>query len=481
MPLPISLPISDKHPIPHPIPHKHPISHKHPAFTRLLILIGTVLVCGAVARAQCEPVWQAVGGGVQGDVSSMVVFDDGTGPALYAGGRFTTAGGVAANSVARWDGTAWSALGDGITGRYGSGTVFVLAVFDDGRGPALYAGGDFTQAGGTTANSMARWDGTAWAPLGSGLSGSIANVYDAVVYDDGNGPALYVSGRFETAGNVSARNIARWDGTAWADVGGGVSHHLAAMEVFDDGTGPLLVAGGTFGTAGSVSAPWMAVWDGVAWAPPVGGAPNAHPGIGAMTIVDDGTGPQLYIGGDFTMAGGGRALRVARWDGAAWAEVGNGVNNKVHALHTFDDGAGSALYIGGIFSRVRGNSADHVARLDGQSWIPVGGGMNAPVWDFVVFDDGTGPALYAGGRFSLAGGFPAMGIARLTCAQPRCLADCDQSTGAGVLDIFDFLCFQNAFVTNSAYACDCDTSTGNGVCDMLDFLCFQAAFVAGCP
>jgi hypothetical protein len=455
--------------------------HDHPTFLRPLILMGTVLVGGFVARAQCEPAWESVGGGVQGDVWSMVVFDDGTGPALYAGGQFRTAGGVPAESVARWDGTAWSAVGGGITG--GSLTrVYVLAVFDDGRGPALYAGGDFDLAGGTQANNVARWDGTAWSPLGDGLSRSTGGVvYDAVVFDDGNGPALYVSGSFDTAGSVSARNIARWDGTAWAEVGGGVSHHLAAMEVFDDGSGPLLVAGGTFGTAGSVPAPWVAVWDGVAWAPPVGGGPNAHPGIGAMRIVDDGTGPELYIGGAFTMAGGVSARRVARWDGAAWAGVGDGVDDKVYALHMFDDGAGTALYIGGMFSRARGSSADHVARLDGNRWMPVGGGMNAPVWDFVVFDDGTGPALYAGGAFWLAGGFPAMGITRLTCAPPRCAADCDQSTGAGVLDIFDFLCFQHAFVTNNPYACDCDTRTGNGVCDMLDFLCFQQAFVAGCP
>jgi V8-like Glu-specific endopeptidase len=63
----------------------------------------------------------------------------------------------------------------------------------------------------------------------------------------------------------------------------------------------------------------------------------------------------------------------------------------------------------------------------------------------------------------------------------NCYADCDQSTGVGVLDVFDFLCFQNSFVAGNAYACDCDTSTGPGVCDVFDFLCFQNAFVAGCP
>ncbi len=63
----------------------------------------------------------------------------------------------------------------------------------------------------------------------------------------------------------------------------------------------------------------------------------------------------------------------------------------------------------------------------------------------------------------------------------ECYADCDQTTGPGVLDIFDFLCFGNLFDQSDPYACDCDTSTGPGVCDIFDFLCFGNAFNAGCP
>ncbi|MCH7793320.1 MAG: hypothetical protein IID31_13695 [Planctomycetes bacterium] len=61
-----------------------------------------------------------------------------------------------------------------------------------------------------------------------------------------------------------------------------------------------------------------------------------------------------------------------------------------------------------------------------------------------------------------------------------CYADFDESTGAGVLDIFDYLAFQNLFLESDLQACDCDTSSGPGVCDVLDFICFQAAFAAGC-
>jgi len=56
----------------------------------------------------------------------------------------------------------------------------------------------------------------------------------------------------------------------------------------------------------------------------------------------------------------------------------------------------------------------------------------------------------------------------------ECYADC---TGESTLDIFDFLCFQDAFTVMDPYA-NCD---GNSVFDIFDFLCFQDAFTIGCP
>jgi FG-GAP repeat len=95
---------------------------------------------------------------------------------------------------------------------------------------------------------------------------------------------------------------------------------------------------------------------------------------------------------------------------------------------------------------------------------------------------GQGHLAVGGHKFSL-GGQPELGAAwvfNLDQCQ-TCYADCDQSTGLGTLDVFDFLCFQSSFVTSQTYACDCDTSTGPATCDVFDFLCFQNAFVTGCP
>lgn len=71
-----------------------------------------------------------------GHVHALTVYDDGSGPALYAGGWFTTAGGVTTNRIAKWNGTSWSAL-SGPSGNGMNRQIFALAVYDDGSGPAV--------------------------------------------------------------------------------------------------------------------------------------------------------------------------------------------------------------------------------------------------------------------------------------------------------------------------------------------------------
>src|SRR5262249_35754857 len=157
-------------------------------------------------------------------VRAMITWDpDGDGPLgreLLAAGYFTTAGGVTVNRVARWDGSAWRAFGAGID----DGRIHALAAWDpDGPGPAgleIVAGGACNRAGGVFVNGIARWDGSVWQALGSGVVGYV----DALTtWDpDGDGPLdtqLIAGGFFNFAGNVPAANIARWDGSTWHSLG----------------------------------------------------------------------------------------------------------------------------------------------------------------------------------------------------------------------------------------------------------------------
>ena len=293
----------------------------------------------------------------------------------------------------------------------GTGTSHVinaLAVYDGGGGPALHAGGQFLTAGGEFANRIARWDGSSWTALGGGLNGEVRSL---LVHDDGSGPALFVAGAFTTAGGAPASRIAKWNGTTWASLGSGLSGlsgSVNALSVFDDGGGPALYAAGSFSNAGGTTANSIARWDGASWSALGAGVSGS---VRSLLAHDDGSGPALYIAGGIFSAGGAPVSRIARWNGTSWSAVGNGFDNTVYALTVYDAGGGAALHAGGAFTNAGAVTANRVARWNGSSWSAVGGGCNGPVLALYAFDDGGGSELYAGGDFSLAGAAPANRIA----------------------------------------------------------------------
>src|SRR5437867_1868795 len=157
--------------------------------------------------------WSALGSGMNGPVYALAV----SGDDLYAGGNFTTAGGTAANYIAKWNGSGWSALGSGMGGGLSGTYVYALAV----SGSDVYAGGQFTTAGGTAANYIAKWNGSSWSALGSGMDGGFfpTRVSAELV----SGGDLYAGGKFTTAGGTAADNIAKWDGSSWSALGSGMN------------------------------------------------------------------------------------------------------------------------------------------------------------------------------------------------------------------------------------------------------------------
>ena len=405
---------------------------------------GSFLNAGGFSRSRIAKwtgsSWTSLGSGVDGQVMSLTVFDDGSGPALYAGGYFTNAGGAPASFVARWDGASWSALGSGT-----SDPVFSLSVHDDGSGPALFAGGSFTSAGGVAANRIAKWNGTSWAALGAGLSGDpFADVRCIAVYDDGSGPALHAGGSFPNTGGAALNNLGRWNGSSWAPLGRGLDATVNALEVFDDGSGPALHVLGRFSSVDGQAVNRIAKWDGDGWSALGSGLSGTNLDVAALRVADDGTGPALFAGGFYHMAGGIEVNGIARWNGASWSALDHGIWANpffnpfayVSCLETYDDGSGPRLIAGGFFERaggVTGVTANHIAQWNGSAWSPFGNpssrfGFSA----LTVYDDGSGPALYAAGSFTNAnsgvtahvangtfttpGGLPPKNVARWTGA-----------------------------------------------------------------
>jgi hypothetical protein len=235
--------------------------------------------------------------------------------------------------------------------------------------------------------------------------------------------------------------IARWNGAMWAPVGNVVpaqpSPWVVSMTTFDDGSGPALYVGGQFPTIGGVIAANIAKWNGTTWVP-LGAGLNGF--VTCLGAFDDGSGPALYAGGSFTASGSTTVNRVARWTGSEWVDVGGGVGSGyVEQFQVFDDGSGPGLFACGYFTSAGGQPGG-IARYRNGEWSNLGGGTpTGGVYAMTVWDDGSGPALYVGGQFGTISGVPANSLARW--ASCSCYPNCDNSTVPPVLNVNDFTCF----------------------------------------
>jgi hypothetical protein len=304
-------------------------------------------------------------------VSSLAVYDSGDGPVLVVAGRFDSAGGQDADNIAIWNGSEFAPLaGGGILGAISHG-VHALTVTDLGEGPLLVAGGWFNQAGGVSVSNSAAWNGSFWsalsAPAGEGTN---APVNALTSFDDGSGIAVFAGGDFSAAGGVPCAGAAKWDGTLWTPLIGPDSAGPGptdALVVWDDGSEPALYAGGSFTESGGVQTNRIARWDGLEWSwlfTPFGIGVDDR--VRSLAVLDDGRGEGLFLGGDFSIAGHLLANRVARWDGMEWSVLEGplavGTGDDVLALGSFDRGTGAELYAGGRFESAGGIASKHVAR-----------------------------------------------------------------------------------------------------------------------
>ncbi len=351
---------------------------------------------GVVLRPQAAVVgqWTSLGGAGTGLNPTVytIVFNGGV---LYAGGDFTDAGGDPdADNIAKFSGGVWSSLGGVGTGL---NSAVVAITFNGG---VLYAGGNFTDAGGdTNADYIAQFSSGAWFSLGGAGTG-VNGIVRAIKFDGG---VLYAGGSFTDAGGDSdADGIAQFSGGAWSSLGGvgtGLNDSVFVIAF----NGGVLYAGGNFTDAGGDSdADRIAQFSSGVWSS-LGGVGT---GLGSIVRAIEFDGGVLYAGGDFTDAGGDSdADYIAQFSSGAWSSLGGastGLNGNVIAIE-FN---GGVLYAGGNFADAGGDSdADRIAKFSGGSWSSLGGagtGLNSLVYA-IEFNGGV---LYAAGGFANAGGDP---------------------------------------------------------------------------
>lgn len=234
---------------------------------------------------------------------------------LVVGGAFTQLGDMSANSVARWDGTEWHAMGSGLHAE-----VLAMEVYDGQliAGVQPHYWGVYSYPPPDTTTWIARWDGSNWLDLNFPDT-TPGDFHDFLVW---NGK-LVVAGMFELADGAPSNHVAAWNGTSWEALGGGLQDTYRGMVwSLAEYQGDLYALGGSMVTAAGDTVKGISRFDGVNWQP-VGS------GLSRVSYTDEGErlgvfNGKLVVGSSRLDTAGGIAVNyMAAWDGASWTPFGN--------------------------------------------------------------------------------------------------------------------------------------------------------------
>jgi hypothetical protein len=165
----------------------------------------------------------------------------------------------------------------------------------------------------------------------------------------------------------------------WAPLGGGTNGAVRVLHTLANGH---VLVGGEFSLAGGVAANKVAVWNGVTYA----ALGDGLEGDVRCAVEFEGS---LFVGGSFLNG----PADLAKWDGSIWtfSTVFDGKAPTITALHVLN----GQLYAAGIVSGFAGN--DHFVKAwDGMDWNPVGELFNGEVMALGSFNG----QLVAAGAFT---------------------------------------------------------------------------------
>lgn len=291
------------------------------------------------------------------------------------------------HGIIKWDGLNFSPISDSTnylyTFNYGgiNGDAMTLAQVDSD----IYFGGRFLLAGHDTVNGIARWDGSEWHSLGGGLlhSNTTTGLVRTIEYIDG---LVYIGGTFDSISghNFICNSFVAWNGNDYIDIPPipiqSSEMIISSIAKFQD---EIFVAG-NFGDFGSQYQE-IAKWDGNAWTS-VGGGIKGQASVISMKVYNN----KLFVGGFFYKADGNAGDFIMSWDGEKWSEVGNGLlgineysNGTVNDLQVFND----CLWVGGYFNYAGGVYSNRIAKWNGESWCSLENSLENPVKAITVWKD----------------------------------------------------------------------------------------------
>ncbi len=229
---------------------------------------------------------------------------------IYAGGTFTSP----VSYLAKWNGTTWEQVGNGITG-----PVYSLAFKDQ----ELYVGGLFSIAGSASVNNIAKWALGSWSDVGGGFNGQVNCIFINTTTE-----AIYAGGTFSLSGSNTMNHVSLLLANNWTQLGTGIAAVVNTITEFNG----LLYSG-----CDNLSAP-VQKFDGNNW--------SAVSGIsGGKVYALAPFSNYLYAGGDFSVP----TFAAAKYSGTSWGTIQT-TFSSTDKIYAFSARSNTVLYIGGKFN-----------------------------------------------------------------------------------------------------------------------------------
>ncbi len=399
---------------------------------------GDLIVGGRGLKANMEPMslvlrWDGVSAGYIGRGTDGAIFDFETyNGDLIAAGEFGTIGGVFSPGIARLSQGEWQPMGSGP----GVGLLHDLALLDGSLiasgafGAARWDGQAWHPFGFTSVDAMLVHEGSLYAALGLTGPNTVGRWNPESQAWDLVGPfpeqvfisALTVhNGDLVAGGFGNAANAWRWDGAAWLPLGGPMG--LGALHTFAVYNGELIAGGFIPGTFTNILN-GLARFNGTDWVA-VGGGMFQNNSEWSLFVSDllvhNGV---LLVAGGFTHAGqpgfgGIEAGNIASWNGTSWSALGAGTNDPTLSLHPH----GGEVHVGGWFHKAGGKPAGHWARWGcdvGGCYPDCNADGSLTVADFGCFQT----KFVAGDPYADCNGAGGLTIADFGCFQTKFVAGC---------------------------------------------------------
>jgi len=322
-------------------------------------------------------VWTPPGGGVNGEVRAMTTLANGD---ILSAGAFDL-GTPAINTVATWDGTAYTQIGNGLFGEVNDLIEF---------GGNIYAAGDFFFL--NASHDLAVFDGTDWNYL-TILPGLPAIGFDLHVH---NG-VLHLAGSSSGFAGTSYL-VAAEQGGSWNLVGEALNAPVWTMETLNN---ELVIGGGFTATEnGGTLMDHVAVLDNLGnWQEAFGGL-NGE--VHDLTIFNN----NIYAGGELGDLADPRFGVAVRFPNeTSWTDVLPGHENSLFPIAGQNEVrclefVGGQLFAGGVFdvTGIVGTFGQNIMWIDlnNTGFFEVQATANGPV---NCMDEGIGISIFIGGEF----------------------------------------------------------------------------------